>query len=62
MTGPILKFFEQHYNTAYPLPKSGGCWGSQGTGTRLAELQPCVGGRVLLLAAGQAAAAAGAVR
>lgn len=22
VTGPILKFFEQHYNTAYPLPKS----------------------------------------
>ncbi|NXC51006.1 AMPN Aminopeptidase, partial [Penelope pileata] len=22
VTGPILNFFEQHYNTAYPLPKS----------------------------------------
>ncbi|XP_035168096.1 aminopeptidase N [Oxyura jamaicensis] len=22
VTGPILSFFEQHYNTAYPLPKS----------------------------------------
>ncbi|NXL46002.1 AMPN Aminopeptidase, partial [Podilymbus podiceps] len=22
VTGPILKFFEQHYSTAYPLPKS----------------------------------------
>ncbi|XP_074862608.1 aminopeptidase N isoform X2 [Carettochelys insculpta] len=22
VTGPILKFFERHYNTAYPLPKS----------------------------------------
>ncbi|XP_037766647.1 aminopeptidase N isoform X2 [Chelonia mydas] len=22
LTGPILKFFERHYNTAYPLPKS----------------------------------------
>ncbi|NXS95125.1 AMPN Aminopeptidase, partial [Jacana jacana] len=22
VTGPILKFFEKHYNTAYPLPKS----------------------------------------
>lgn len=23
VTGPILNFFAQHYNTAYPLPKSG---------------------------------------
>lgn len=23
VTGPILNFFAQHYNTSYPLPKSG---------------------------------------
>ncbi|NXA36176.1 AMPN Aminopeptidase, partial [Eudromia elegans] len=30
VTGPILNFFEGHYNTAYPLPKSGGCHGGCG--------------------------------
>lgn len=30
VTGPILNFFEKHYNTAYPLPKSGACRGTEG--------------------------------
>ncbi|KAM9124594.1 aminopeptidase N [Pangshura tecta] len=29
VTGPILKFFENHYNTTYPLPKSGECQGQK---------------------------------
>lgn len=30
VTGSILRFFEEHYNTSYPLPKSGGCCGVPG--------------------------------
>lgn len=43
VTGPILSFFAQHYNTSYPLPKSGKCpWGLCGGCARVPIQMPPV--------------------